>query len=591
MRLEDYKTLSSLKPVEFGRDWSEGDVPLEKRGVSVDWLMTFIRGIQDESQIPRARALSEAERAYHHNRAADWGMHDQPYLPTPDIPEYSLMNVHCFVEHFVKPLTQEIKAPLYALIPDEYLGPPDIFISHTWNALLLGPENQPIGTMDALTKGFANPQTTYAWIDFICYNQHRFESIALDMEQVIGAIRRIGFAATPVPLLNRSWCLWELLCSERTNASPEIFVKHGFRNDKILSVNAFFRSFVGVEHSRTSSPRDQADIFSGFLAQFGTFEAANEHIEALVREKLSNPWFELHPADKDLQFRPYPFVYDMGTDEAGRAVGIEEWKTFDPYYTPAIRESVLLGSNVRVFDTLVRAGMQLQNDGLRHELETASWPDTEAFHAAATGDAEVLKLLLTQGFDVKTRLGGVDVLTTAAGAGHLEAVRAILDGGADPNPSSDVAPLSIAAEEGHLSIVRLLVERGATIDAQGPDSWTALLWAASSGHFDIVTYLLRVGAKAEITAGEKMTTPLHMAAANGHADVVAILLSDGVAVSPKAYNGATPLHYAVQNGHADVVTLLLDHGADTHIVTGEGSTLAELARSSGLPESVQRRLA
>lgn len=306
MRLEDYTTLSYLASLDDARGWSESDVPLERRGVSWKWLVAFVKNLQKESQMPRARALQEAERAHYHNKAADYGMHDQPYMEVPTIPAASLMNVHCFVKQFVKPLTADIRAPLYARIPSEHVGLPEIFISHAWNALLVGPNGGPskqeIGTIDALAESQSARTPEYLWIDFMCYNQHLFESIAPDMERVVGEIGRIGFAATPVPLLDRSWCLWELLCSERTGASPEIFVHTGFRNDKILSVNAFFRSFAGVQVSQSSSPRDQAEIFDAFLKQFGSFKAADEHVEALIREKLSAPWFELHERDEDFSF-------------------------------------------------------------------------------------------------------------------------------------------------------------------------------------------------------------------------------------------------------------------------------------------------
>jgi hypothetical protein len=76
MRLEDYKTVACLIPSDQAPGWSESDVPLERRGVSLDWLVAFVGNLQNESQAPRALALQEAERAYHHNKAADYGMHD-----------------------------------------------------------------------------------------------------------------------------------------------------------------------------------------------------------------------------------------------------------------------------------------------------------------------------------------------------------------------------------------------------------------------------------------------------------------------------------------------------------------------------------
>src|SRR5450755_3700993 len=138
MLLDDYPTLAHLTPLRDVRGWSEGDVPLSRRGVSLDWLVAFVNGLQTDS--------------------------NQAYLRGSAL-EVSLMNVHCFVEEFVKPLTQTIAAPLYALIPSKYVGPPDLFISHNWNALLVGTEHQHIGTIDALETGAAG---SYVWIDFIC---------------------------------------------------------------------------------------------------------------------------------------------------------------------------------------------------------------------------------------------------------------------------------------------------------------------------------------------------------------------------------------------------------------------------------------
>jgi hypothetical protein len=593
MSLDDYPdTLARLKPIAEARDWTESAVPLGRRGVSLKWLVSFVNDLQAESQSPRLRALQEAERAVYHNKAADWGMHDQSYLPVPCVPDPTLMNVHIFVDQFVKPLTAKIKAPLYALVPSEHVGPPDTFISHAWNALMVGPEDQRIGMIDALAKPLSVSMPAYVWIDCVCYNQHLFETIAPDMERVIGEIGRIGFVATPVPLLDRSWCLWELLCCERTGASPCVFVRAGYRNDKILSVNAFFRSFVGVQSSKTSSNRDQKDILEGFLRQFGTFECADARIEELMREKLSASWFELHERDEDLQFRPYPWSYDSGTDAAGRAAGIKSWTAFDPHYVPALRESVLLGTETPILGMLIDAGMRASEaDRTKREMEKASPTVLSAFQAAASGNTAALRRLLTTGVDPATRVRGMDLLTIAAGSGQVEAVRILLDAGADPDSAGvKISPLRIAADKGHAEVVRLLVERGAAVDAQAPDGWTALLWAGASGHLEIVKYLVEHGAAADIVASEKQVTPLFMASAGGHVGVVEYLLQMGAAVGPRAFNGSTPLHYAVHNGHAEVARLLLDHGADIRATNKKGVAVIALARSSGMPEDIIKRL-
>jgi hypothetical protein len=481
------------------------------------------------------------------------------------------MNVHRFVELFVKPLTAEIRAPLYARIPSDYTGQPNVFISHAWNALLVGPDEQRMGTIDALARPLSSARPEYIWIDFVCYNQHLFESIAPDMERVVGEIGRIAFAGTPIPLLNRSWCLWELLCSERVAAAPEVYIHAGFRNDKILSVNALFRSFTGVESSTSSSAKDKADIFQQFLKYFGSFEFADKHIETLIRDKLSGAWFELHEREADLQFRPYPWVYDQGTDEAGKTAGIDNWKTFDPYYSPFLRNSVLLESDVQVFDMLIGAGLHVPNINcnkgkVSYDLETAPEQLLLVIADVMEGDVVKIKRALYEGLSVNTIFKGIHVLTDIVVSGKLEAVKTLLEAGADPDgEGSQVRPLHAAANSGRLDIIRLLAERGATVDAAGPGGETALHLASRQGHIQVVEHLLQLGANIHATAGEDRLTPLHTAAIGGHTEVAAMLIAQGAAVDAKSSKGATPLVYALYYGRGETAELLMQHSGEAEL--------------------------
>src|SRR6266705_990124 len=63
--------------------------------------------------------------------------------------------------------------------------------------------------------------------------------------------------------------------------------------------------------------------------------------------------------------------------------------------------------------------------------------------------------------------GGETVLMTAARAGNLEAVKALLARGANPNARErlDQTALMWAAAEGHAAVVRALIDGGADIRA------------------------------------------------------------------------------------------------------------------------------
>ena len=89
-------------------------------------------------------------------------------------------------------------------------------------------------------------------------------------------------------------------------------------------------------------------------------------------------------------------------------------------------------------------------------------------------------------------------LYTAAAENDTTELKAILDSGkADPNILylSGIAPLHIAATEGHLDAIKLLVQYGANINIQGAEGFSPLEFALRGGHFDCASFLIKVGAE------------------------------------------------------------------------------------------------
>ena len=54
-------------------------------------------------------------------------------------------------------------------------------------------------------------------------------------------------------------------------------------------------------------------------------------------------------------------------------------------------------------------------------------------------------------------------------------------------------PLHAAAGRGHLDMVKLLVENGAEVNQQSQLGYSALRWSCQEGHADVVRYLLGIG--------------------------------------------------------------------------------------------------
>jgi ankyrin repeat protein len=89
-------------------------------------------------------------------------------------------------------------------------------------------------------------------------------------------------------------------------------------------------------------------------------------------------------------------------------------------------------------------------------------------------------------------------LTRAAELGHLEAVRLLLDAGADPAAgradSDGATPLMLAAGDGQLEVLRLLLARGAAVDAAPTgDGFTAFHIACANNHSECAEALARAG--------------------------------------------------------------------------------------------------
>ena len=81
----------------------------------------------------------------------------------------------------------------------------------------------------------------------------------------------------------------------------------------------------------------------------------------------------------------------------------------------------------------------------------------------------------------------------------------------------------LAANNGHIEAVKMLVNKGADVNAKmTSNGYTALMAASYKGQFEVVKMLLAEGADVNARASDGMTA-LDAAAKGGHSDVIAIL--------------------------------------------------------------------
>ena len=133
--------------------------------------------------------------------------------------------------------------------------------------------------------------------------------------------------------------------------------------------------------------------------------------------------------------------------------------------------------------------------------EDLSTPLHKACAGSKEGHLEAVKLLLEGGADVHALNKWRETpLLTAANHGQAKAVEALLRHNADPCKCTDTgwSPLSIAAYKGHDEVVKLLLEEGAPTE-EYDRTLSALLQAATKGLPDTVDLLLRHGADHTVT--------------------------------------------------------------------------------------------
>ena len=138
--------------------------------------------------------------------------------------------------------------------------------------------------------------------------------------------------------------------------------------------------------------------------------------------------------------------------------------------------------------------------------QTFPYGETVIAHVASDGNIPILKLLVERGAYPNTRPGPHDLLYAwspldlAAMHGKTEAIRFLLEHGADPNfaPKHGVpvpdTPLMWATIKGYPQCAELLIAHGADVNYQGPHGGTALRWAHRIPNKLIEKMLLNAGA-------------------------------------------------------------------------------------------------
>lgn len=135
-------------------------------------------------------------------------------------------------------------------------------------------------------------------------------------------------------------------------------------------------------------------------------------------------------------------------------------------------------------------------------------------------------------------------LGLACSFGHLEAAKALLDSGADPNfrPDPGTSPLVTATVSHQIAAAELLLSRGAKVDLPMRNGATALAFASLNGDLDLMRLLIAHGADLDHPNKQGFTAMMD-AAEKGHHDAVELLLKAGARADLRSKEGLTAADY------------------------------------------------
>ena len=196
--------------------------------------------------------------------------------------------------------------------------------------------------------------------------------------------------------------------------------------------------------------------------------------------------------------------------------------------------------------------------------------DPDQFYSAIReNNLPQLKALLSQKSDAAVADSrGITPLMYAAEIGSLDAMRMLIDGGADVNVQNAFGSTALMWSVSDPAKVRLLLDHGAQVNTAARSGRTALIIAAfTNPSAAVVRLLLAKGAKVDVM-DQRHVTPLNAATFGNDTATVRLLLEAKADMdTPDTFIGLTPLMNAAGNRNVEAVKLLIAKGAKVNAVS------------------------
>ncbi|MED4401398.1 ankyrin repeat domain-containing protein [Metabacillus fastidiosus] len=185
--------------------------------------------------------------------------------------------------------------------------------------------------------------------------------------------------------------------------------------------------------------------------------------------------------------------------------------------------------------------------------------------ACLDGDAEIVKLLVGAGADLKIKYQGDTPFALACSKGDAETVKYLISKGEDVNEvmARKVTPLHLISQSGNKEIVEYVLDRVININAVTSMKYSALHYAVESNNLEGVTALIENGIDMELLENYKRSA-LALACDRNQSEMAELLLERGANINSIGLDKKTPLHLACERGFIEVVKILIKYDPDLH---------------------------
>ena len=191
-------------------------------------------------------------------------------------------------------------------------------------------------------------------------------------------------------------------------------------------------------------------------------------------------------------------------------------------------------------------------------------------HAVGEGcSQDVLRTIVNHGADVNvTNKNNITTLMTACKKGMKDAIKVLLNTGADPNAADADGNTCLhytARNDCCTEILQTIISHGADVNATDKKKVTALMLACAKGNEDAINVLLDAGTYPNIADANGDTCLHYTARKEFCTEILQSIITHGADVNATNKKNVTALMMACVKGNKDAINILLNTGADPNI--------------------------